>query len=42
VEKGAAAKLKAIESFVTTVRQSGFLSASIDRAKLAGVSPAKK
>ena len=42
VEKGATAKLKAIESFVTTVRQSGFINASIDRAKIAGVSPAKK
>jgi hypothetical protein len=42
VEKGAAAKLKAIEQFVATVRQSGFIAASIDRAKLAGVTPARK
>ncbi len=42
VEKGASAKLKAIEQFVTTVRQSGFMNASIERAKLAGVSPARK
>ena len=42
VEKGASAKLKAIEQFVTTVRQSGFINASIERAKLAGVSPARK
>ena len=42
VEKGATAKLKAIEQFVSTVRQSGFITASIERAKLAGVSPARK
>jgi polar amino acid transport system substrate-binding protein len=42
VEKGAAAKRKAIEQFVTTIRQSGFVKASIERAKLAGVSPAQK
>jgi polar amino acid transport system substrate-binding protein len=42
VEKGAAAKLKAIEAFVATVRQSGFISKSIERARLAGVSPAQK
>jgi polar amino acid transport system substrate-binding protein len=41
VEKGAAAKLKAIEQFMKTVRQAGFVNASIARAKLAGVSPAK-
>jgi polar amino acid transport system substrate-binding protein len=42
VEKGATAKLKAIEQFVSTVRQSGLVTASIERAKLAGVSPARK
>jgi polar amino acid transport system substrate-binding protein len=42
VEKGAAAKLKAIEPFVSTVRASGFISASIARAKLTGVAPATK
>ena len=42
VEKGATAKLKAIEPFVSTVRQSGFITASIERAKLTGVSPARK
>jgi len=42
VNKGAAAKLKAIEQFVSTIRQSGFINASIERAKLAGVSPARK
>jgi hypothetical protein len=42
VEKGAAAKRKAIEQFVSTIRQSGFVNASIERAKLAGVSPAQK
>lgn len=42
VEKGAAAKLKAIEQFVGRVRASGFISASIARAKLDGVSPAAK
>jgi hypothetical protein len=42
VEKGATAKLKAIELFVSTVRQSGFINASIERAKLTGVSPARK
>jgi polar amino acid transport system substrate-binding protein len=42
VEKGATAKLKAIEQFVTTLRASGFISASIERARLAGVSPARK
>jgi len=42
VEKGATAKLKAIEPFVSTVRQSGFINASIERAKLTGVSPARK
>jgi polar amino acid transport system substrate-binding protein len=42
VEKGAAAKRKAIEQFVSTIRQSGFVNASIEPAKLAGVSPAQK
>jgi polar amino acid transport system substrate-binding protein len=42
VEKGASAKLKAIEQFVGTVRQSGFITASIERAKLTGVAPARK
>jgi hypothetical protein len=42
VEKGGAAKLKAIEQFVTQVRASGFIKASIERARLAGVSPATK
>jgi polar amino acid transport system substrate-binding protein len=43
VEKGAGAKLKAIEQFVSKARASGFLTASIERAKLAGgVSPARK
>ena len=42
VDKGASAKLKAIEQFVTTIRQSGLINASIERAKLAGVSPARK
>jgi polar amino acid transport system substrate-binding protein len=42
VEKGAAAKLKAIEQFVGEIRASGFIKASIERAKLAGVSPATK
>ena len=43
VEKGAKAKLKAIEEFVNTVRASGFIGASIERAKLAGgVTPARK
>ena len=43
VEKGATAKLKAIEEFVSTVRASGFISASIERAKLAGgVAAARK
>jgi polar amino acid transport system substrate-binding protein len=42
VAKGAAAKRKAIEQFVSTIRQSGFVKASIERAKLAGVSPAQK
>jgi polar amino acid transport system substrate-binding protein len=41
VEKGATAKLNAIEQFMKTVRQAGFVNASIARAKLAGVSPAK-
>jgi polar amino acid transport system substrate-binding protein len=42
VEKGAAAKLKVIESFVRDVRASGFINASIERARLAGVTPATK
>jgi polar amino acid transport system substrate-binding protein len=43
VEKGAKGKLKAIEEFVSKVRASGFISASIARAKLAGgVAPARK
>jgi polar amino acid transport system substrate-binding protein len=42
VEKGNAAKLKAIEQFMSTIRQSPFMNMSIDRAKLAGVSPARK
>jgi polar amino acid transport system substrate-binding protein len=42
VEKGGGAKLKAIEQFVRKVRESGFISASIERARLAGVSPARK
>jgi polar amino acid transport system substrate-binding protein len=42
VEKGAAAKLKVIEQFISTVRQSGFINASIERARLTGVSPARK
>jgi polar amino acid transport system substrate-binding protein len=42
VDKGASAKLKAIEQFVGTIRQSGFINASIERAKLAGVSPARR
>ncbi len=42
VDKGAAAKLKAVEQFVNQVRASGFMKASIERAKLSGVSPATK
>jgi polar amino acid transport system substrate-binding protein len=42
VEKGNTAKLKAIEQFMSSLRQSPFMSTSIDRAKLAGVSPARK
>jgi len=41
VDKGAGAKLKAVEQFMRTVRQSGFMDRSIERAKLAGVSPAR-
>ena len=37
VEKGARAKLDAIEKFVAELRSSGFIKVSIDRAKLAGV-----
>jgi polar amino acid transport system substrate-binding protein len=40
VEKGGAAKLKAIEQFVHEVRVSGFISQSIERAKLGGVAVA--
>jgi polar amino acid transport system substrate-binding protein len=44
VEKGARAKLEAIEQFVAEVRSSGFIKSSIDRARLTGVdvAPAKK
>jgi polar amino acid transport system substrate-binding protein len=42
VNKGAAAKLTAIEQFARTIRQSGFMNTSIERAKLTGVSPARK
>jgi hypothetical protein len=42
VDKGNTAKLKAIEQFVSSIRQSDFINASISRAKLAGVSPARK
>jgi polar amino acid transport system substrate-binding protein len=41
VEKGNKAKLAVIERFVADVRASGFIKASIDRAKLTGVGPAK-
>ena len=37
VEKGNSAKLAVIEKFMTEVRASGFIKASIERAKLAGV-----
>ena len=37
VEKGARAKLEAIEKFVAEVRASGFIKSSIERAKLTGV-----
>ena len=37
VEKGNRAKLEAIEKFVGEVRASGFIKASIERAKLSGV-----
>src|SRR2546428_21871 len=37
VEKGARAKLDAIEKFVAELRSSGFIKVSIDRAKLTGV-----
>lgn len=42
VDKGAAAKLRAIEQFVATLRESAFMAASIERARLSGVSPALK
>ena len=37
VEKGARAKLEAIEKFIDEVRASGFIKSSIERAKLTGV-----
>jgi len=37
VEKGQVAKLRVIEQFVADLRASGFMKASIERAKLAGV-----
>jgi polar amino acid transport system substrate-binding protein len=37
VEKGASAKLQLIELFVAEVRDSGFIKASIERAKVSGV-----
>jgi hypothetical protein len=37
VEKGARAKLEAIEKFVAEVRASGFIKSSIERAKITGV-----
>jgi polar amino acid transport system substrate-binding protein len=37
VEKGASAKLEAIEKFVAEVRASGFIKSSIERARLTGV-----
>ena len=37
VEKGARAKLEAIEKFVAELRASGFIKASIERARLTGV-----
>jgi len=42
VEKGATAKLRAIEEFMSTIRKSGFMDRSIERAGLFGVSPARK
>lgn len=42
VEKGNTAKLKAIEQFLSSIRKSEFVNLSINRAKLAGVSPAWK
>jgi len=42
VPKGSTAKLRAIEQFVSSIRQSEFINMSINRAKLAGVSPARK
>jgi hypothetical protein len=41
VAKGDRAKLQVIERFVADARQSGFIKASIERAKLAGVDVAK-
>lgn len=37
VEKGRAAQLAQVNSFLTDVRKSGFMQASLDRAKIAGV-----
>ena len=37
VEKGARAKLEAIEKFVAELRASGFIKASIERSRLTGV-----
>lgn len=37
VEKGRAAQLAEVNSFLTDVRKSGFMQASLDRAKIAGV-----
>ena len=41
VRKGDAAKAAAIRPFLASVRTSGFIQAAIDRAKLAGVVPAR-
>jgi polar amino acid transport system substrate-binding protein len=40
VRKGEGAKLDALAAFVAEARASGFITSSIDRAKLAGVAPA--
>jgi polar amino acid transport system substrate-binding protein len=42
VPKGDTAKLKAVEQFAARLRQTDFMTASIERARLAGVSPARK
>jgi len=42
VEKGNRAKLEAIEKFIADMRQSGFIKASIERAKLRGVDAAQR